>query len=173
MGAFFYAWFMDWQIFWTALTGAVGGAIIGGGATFMVTILSHRHERKQWLRKERLEAYASMLEFLSNVHDEIRLSAASESDMPLHHFQQLNKVSGRTNMLASPRVSKLMGEYATQFGLTSTARQSGDKEKFQTEQAKLFESHLRLNVAMANEVQQTRMTLAGDKNKGSTPDAEL
>lgn len=50
---------MDWAIFWTVFGGAFGGAVVGALATFFITRMNHRHERRKWLLEEKLKAYAN------------------------------------------------------------------------------------------------------------------
>lgn len=119
----------------------------------MVTMLNQRHEKKQWLRKERLESYSSMLEFLSNAHDEIRLNRSPPNEMPLHHFKELNRVSGRVNMLASADVSNLMRECTLRFAALTQAQTDGNSDLHKAEQEKFYDAQHSLNTVMAYEVQ--------------------
>lgn len=48
---------MDWQIFWTVLGGAFGGALIASLTSIIVTRLNHRNDQESWLRDQRQILY--------------------------------------------------------------------------------------------------------------------
>lgn len=48
---------MDWQLFWTVLGGAFGGALIGSLTSIVVAKLNHRNDQQSWIREQRRKLY--------------------------------------------------------------------------------------------------------------------
>lgn len=133
---------MEWSSIFTVLT---GGAFLGVLGTLGVSLLNQTHEKKKWVREQRLALYLEMLDVNSKFKDSFYSAMActieihtpedeldfdiSESYAQLEisgprsklHYRKLSDFRTKASILSSKRSAKLFDTYCTLSSRAITA----------------------------------------------------
>lgn len=113
---------MDWEIFWTVLGGAVGGATISGIVALVVKSLDRKHEQRIWLRNTQHRTYIEVGTFLKDYSWKLREDPDYASE-DVHN--KLVKLSVELPMVSSHKVDVLYTVFANQAIAYIQARKAG------------------------------------------------